>query len=88
MPVLAFLVRPGAPVSQQPKEKLVEQVCNKKLLSAVVVNDHMHPRPYIIFDPKGVMKNDIGGDRDTYDHSGTRQFLVALVFASLSHFIS
>ena len=23
--------------------------------SAVVVNDHMYPRPYIVFDPKGVI---------------------------------
>ena len=37
--------------------------------SAVVVNDHMYPRPYIVFDPKGViinMKNDIGMDGDTF----------------------
>ena len=47
MPVLALLVCPGTPVSQQPKEKLVEQVHfmkgdrdakTKKLPSAVVVN--------------------------------------------------
>ena len=24
--------------------------------SAVVVNDHMYPRPYIVFDPKGVIE--------------------------------
>ena len=65
--------------------------------SAVVVNDHMYPRPYIVFDPKGVIerwKNDIGRDGDTYDHSlqlHYRQYLVALLFAdipSLSPFIS
>ena len=63
--------------------------------SAVVVNDHMYPRPYIVFDPKGVIetcKNDIGRDRDTYyDHSLQLQYLVALLFAdlpSLSLFIS
>ena len=65
--------------------------------SAVVVNDHMYPRPYIVFDPKGVIetwKNDIGMDGDTYDHSlqlHYRQYLVALLFAdlpSLSPFIS
>ena len=39
-----------------------------RLYSAVVVNDHMYPRPYI---KRGYrkMKNDIGGDGDTYDHS-------------------
>ena len=66
------------------------------LYSAVVVNDHnMYPRPYIIFDPKGVIetrKNDIGRDGDTYyHHSHYRQFLVTLLFAdlpSLSPFIS
>ena len=65
--------------------------------SAVVVNDHMYPRPYIVFDPKGVIErwnNDIGRDGDTYDHSlqlHYRQYLVALLFAdipSLSPFIS
>ena len=65
--------------------------------SAVVVNDHMYPCPYIVFDPKGVIetrKDDIGMDGDTYDHSlqlHYRQYLVALVFAdlpSLSLFIS
>ena len=62
--------------------------------SAVVVNDHMYPRPYIVFDPKGSFKNDIGMDGDTYDHSlqlHYRQYLVALLFAdlpSLSPFIS
>ena len=52
--------------------------------SAVVVNDHMYPRPFIVFHPKGVIeawKNDIGIDGDTYDHSlhvqlHYRQFLV------------
>ena len=24
--------------------------------SAVVVNDHTYPRPYIVFDPKGVIE--------------------------------
>ena len=35
--------------------------------SVVAVNDHMYPRPYINFDPKGVIKtkNDIGRDGDT-----------------------
>ena len=65
--------------------------------SAVVVNDHMYPRPYIVFGQKGVIetgKNDIGIDGDTYDHSlqlHYRQYLVALLFAdlpSLSPFIS
>ena len=61
--------------------------------TAVVVNDHMYPCPYIVFDPKEVIetrKNDIGGDGDTYDHS-LQLFLVALLFAdlpSLSPFIS
>ena len=56
--------------------------------SAVVVNDHMYPRPY------RNIKNDIGMDGDTYDHSlqlHYRQYLVALLFAdlpSLSPFIS
>ena len=26
--------------------------------SAVVVNDHMYPRPYIVFDPKGSYKHE------------------------------
>ena len=37
--------------------------------SAVVVNDHMYPHPYIVFGPKGVIetgKNDIGIDGDTF----------------------
>ena len=36
------------------------------------VGSHMYPRPYIVFDPKGVietLKNDIGGNGDTYDLS-------------------
>ena len=56
--------------------------------SAVVVNDHnMYPRPYFVFDPKGM-------DGDTYDHPlqlHYRQYLVTLLFAdlpSLSPFIS
>ena len=64
-------MHPGALISQQPKEKFVEQVyksfheggyrvgkkeCNKKLPSAVAVNDHMYPRPYIGFDPKGAIE--------------------------------
>ena len=49
--------------------------------SAIVVNDHMYPRP-----KRGHrnMKNDIGRDGDTYDHSLQlyyRQYLVALLFA-------
>ena len=54
--------------------------------SAVVVND---PHPYIVFDPKGVietLKNDIGRDGGTYDHSlqlHCRQFLGALLFADI-----
>ena len=65
--------------------------------SAVVVNDHniMYPRPYIVLTQKGHrnIKNDIGMDGDTYDHSlqlHYRQYLVALLFAdlpSLSPFI-
>ena len=47
----------SAPLSQQPKEKLVEQVYKEMKgdrdgksakTSAVVVNDHMYPCPYII----------------------------------------
>ena len=64
--------------------------------SAVVVNDHMYPRPYIVLTQKGHrnIKNDIGMDGDTYDHSlqlHSRQYLVGLLFAdlpSLSPFIS
>ena len=61
---------------------------------AVVVNDHMYPRPYIVFGPKGVIETDIGIDGDTYHHSlqlHYRQYLVALLFAdlpSLSPFLS
>ena len=36
------------------------------LYSAVVVNNHMYPRPYIKRGYRN-MKNDIGGDGDTYD---------------------
>ena len=34
----------------------------------IVVNDHMYPRPYIVFDPKGHrnITNDIGRDGDTF----------------------
>ena len=32
--------------------------------SAVVMNDHMYPRPYIVFDQKGSYQNDIGMDVD------------------------
>ena len=53
-----------------------KQVEQETAYSAVVVNDHMYPRPYIIFDPK-VM------DGDTYDHKLQLQFLVSLVFADL-----
>ena len=50
--------------------------------SAVVVNDHMYPRPYIVFDLKGSLK-DIGMDGDTYDHSLQLHYLVGLLFADL-----
>ena len=64
--------------------------------SAVVVNDHMYPVPISFSTQKGhrSIKNDIGMDGDTYDHSlqlHYRQYLVALLFAdlpSLSPFIS
>ena len=61
--------------------------------SAVVVNDHMYPVPILFLTQKG-LKNDIGMDGDTYDHSlqlHYRQYLVGLLFAdlpSLSPFIS
>ena len=48
--------------------------------SAVVVNDHMYPRPYIIFDPKGVIETCLYHGRG-YIISLQLQFLVALVFA-------
>ena len=35
MPVLVLLVRPGAPVSQQPKQKLVEQSIKIMCIAAV-----------------------------------------------------
>ena len=31
-------------------------VKSAKGVTAVVVNDHMYPRPYIVFDPKGVIE--------------------------------
>ena len=55
------------------QQKVVQQ---ETAYSAVVMNDHMYPRP----------KSDIGRDGDTYDHSlqlHYRQFLVALLFADL-----
>ena len=61
--------------------------------SAVVVNDHMYPRPYIQKGHRNI-KNDIGMDGDTYNHSlqlHYRQYCVGLLFAdllSLSPFIS
>ena len=39
--------------------------------SAVVVNDHMYPRPYIVCDSKGVIETCIGRDGDTYDYNCT-----------------
>ena len=33
-----------------------KEVQQETAYSAVVVNDHMYPRPYIVFDPKGVIK--------------------------------
>ena len=65
------------------QQKRVQQ---EAAYSAVVVNDHLYPCPYIVFDPKGVTKNDIGMDGDTYDYSlqlHYRQFIVALFFADL-----
>ena len=65
--------------------------------SAVVVNDHMYPVPISFLTQKGHIrniKNEIGMDGDTYDHSlqlHYRQYLVVLLFAdlpSLSPFIS
>ena len=32
---------------------------------AVVVNDHMYPRPYIVFDPK----RDVKTDKDHYNYT-------------------
>ena len=49
--------------------KSAKRVQQETAYSAVVVNDHMYPRPYISFlTQKGHrnMKNDIGGDGDTY----------------------
>ena len=51
--------------------------------SAVVVNDHMYRRPYIVFDPKGVretLKNYIGRDGDTYDHPSCHDMIFILVY--------
>ena len=58
------------------------------LPSADVVNDHIHPRPYIVFDPKVVIetcKNYVDGYGDTYNRSLHLhwQFLVPLVFTHL-----
>ena len=33
-----------------------KEVQQEAAYSAVVVNDHMYPHPYIFFDPKGNMK--------------------------------
>ena len=35
------------------QQKVVQQ---ETAYSAVVVNDHMYPRPYIVFDSKGVIE--------------------------------
>ena len=35
---------------------MVNQVQQETAYSAVVVNDHMYSRPYIFFDPKGVIE--------------------------------
>ena len=65
--------------------------------SAVVVNDHMYPRPCLYhFNVSNItlLGQKRYRDGDTYDHSlqlHYRQFLVALLFAdlsSLSPFIS
>ena len=34
------------------KQKGVQQ---EAAYSAVVLNDHMYPRPYIVYDPKGII---------------------------------
>ena len=75
-----------------------KQVQQETAYSAVVVNDHMYPRPCLyhfscFYDPFWV-KNDIGTGIHMIIHYiqlHYRQFLVALVFAdlpSLSPFIS
>ena len=64
--------------------------------SAVVVNDHMYPRPclYHFYVSMTLLGQKRYRDRDTYDHSlqlHYRQYLVGLLFAdlpSLSPFIS
>ena len=62
--------------------------------SAVVVNDHMYPRPCLYLSNITLLGQKRYRDGDTYDHSlqlHYRQFLVALLFAdlsSLSPFIS
>ena len=35
---------------------MVNQQKEETAYSAVVVNDHMYSRPYIVFDPKGVIE--------------------------------
>ena len=62
--------------------------------SAVVVNDHMYPRPCLYHFNVTLLGQKRYRDGDTYDHSlqlHYRQNLVALLFAdlpSLSPFIS
>ena len=62
--------------------------------SAVVVNDHMYPRPCLYVSNMTLLGQKQYRDGDTYDHSlqlHYRQYLVALLFAdlpSLSPFIS
>ena len=75
------------------QQKVVQQ---ETAYSAVVVNVHMYPHPYIVFDPKGViyisMKKRYRQRRGYHSlQLHYRQFLVALLFAdlpSLSPFIS
>ena len=82
---LAFLVRPGALVSPQLREKVVEQemkgfragkaanMCATRTYLYDAIVGKAYVSPYIQrFDPKGVIEhktNDVGGDEDTYDHS-------------------
>ena len=51
--------------------------------SAVVVNDHVYPCPYIIFYPKWVIETCIGRGGDTYDHSLQLHYRQYLLFADL-----
>ena len=52
-PIVAAITGPPGPLVGGTSLRVTVQ--QDTAYSAVVVNDHMYPHPYIVFDPKGNM---------------------------------